>query len=580
MMEHQYSWRNKELREHVSVMDGKLAPTILLKNATYLNVHMKQWLKAHIWVYKDRIIYVGEQLPEFMEGTEVIDCENRYLVPGYIEPHVHPFQLYNPQEFAHHASFTGTTTLVNDNLMWLFLLESKKAFTMMDDFMELPVTMFWWVRFDAQTELQEQRELLTNQSMTEWLQHEAVIQGGELTGWPQILKDDDRLLYWMQEAKRLKMPIEGHFPGASENTLVKMELLGASADHEAMTGQEVLDRLRLGYQVGLRHSSLRPDLPKILQEIKAAGIECYDQFTINTDGSTPSFYKNGVINECIRIAIEEGVPLVEAYMMGSYNAARHLRFDDRFGSIAPGRVAHINILQEKDNPDPVSVLAKGQWIKKDGIKVSWDDKMNWESYGIGKLQLDWDIEQSDLQFSLPIGLEMMNDVIMKPYAVQIDPTLNEIQHAYEEAFLMLLDRNGKWRINTIVRGFTNELGGLASSFSNTGDIISIGKDKEDMLLAFARMKELGGGIVLAHHGEIIFELPLPLAGIMYDGKMEELMEKEQELKALLKEYGFAFRDPVYTLLFMSSTHLPFVRITPRGIVDVKKREVLFPAIMR
>lgn len=580
MMEHQYSWRNKELREHVSVIDGKIAPTILLKNATYLNVHLKKWLKANIWIYKDRIVYVGDQLPVFTKGTEIVDCDSRHVVPGYIEPHVHPFQLYNPYEFASYAALSGTTTLVNDNLMWLFLLNKKKAFTLMNDFMNLPVTMFWWMRFDAQTELQEDKELLSNENMAEWLRHEAVIQGGELTGWPQILKDDDRLLYWMQEAKRNKLQIEGHFPGASESTLVKMELLGVSADHESMTGKEVIDRLRLGYQVGLRHSSIRPDLPKILREIREAGIDCYDQFTVNTDGSTPSFYKKGVIDECIRIAIEEGVPLIDAYMIGSYNAARHLRLDDRFGSVAPGRVANINILQAMDNPTPVSVLAKGEWMKKDGEKVNQNSSIKWKKYGIEKLEIDWEVSYKDMQFSLPIGLEMANDVIMKPYAVQIDPALNEIQHSFDEAFLMLLDRDGHWRTNTIVKGFTNELGGLSSSFSNTGDIVLIGKDKEDMILAFKRMKELGGGIVLVQNGEVIYELSLSLSGIMYDGEMEDLMKKEEELTDILKSFGFSFQDPVYTLLFMSSTHLPFVRITPRGIVDVKEREVLFPAIMR
>lgn len=580
MNEHLYRWRNKERREHVSVIEGTIAPTILLKNATYLNVHMRQWLKGHIWVYQDRIVYVGDQLPAESEETEVVECEGHYLVPGYIEPHVHPFQLYNPHQFASYASLSGTTTLICDNLMWLFLLQQKKAFTLLDDFSKLPVSMYWWTRFDSQTELQDPQELFTNENMLDWIRHEAVMQGGELTGWPQVMKDDDRILYWMQEAKRHKMPIEGHFPGASERTLVKMELLGADADHESMTGKEAIDRLRLGYQVGLRYSSIRPDLPKLLREIREAGVEHYGQFTMNTDGSTPSFYEKGVMNQCIRIAIDEGVPLVDAYMMASYNSAKHLRLEDRLGSIAPGRVAHINILQAKEEPDPVSVLAKGQWMKRNGKKVDQTDEMEWEKYGIDKLQLDWSIDHSDLQFSLPIGVEMSNDVIMRPYAIRIDATVDEIQHNFEEAFLMLVDRFGEWRVNTIIKGFTNELGGLASSFSNTGDIILIGKDKEDILLAFNRMKEIGGGIVLVQNGEVIFELPLSLAGMMYDGPMEELMEKEKQLKEKLKALGFSFYDPVYTLLFLSSTHLPFIRITPRGLVDVKRKEVLFPAIMR
>lgn len=116
MNEHLYRWRNRQLREHVSVIDGELAPTKLLKQATYLNVFLKKWMTANIWIYEDRIVYVGEDLPDQISPkTEVIDCRGQYLVPGYIEPHSHPFQLYNPHSLAEYALKTGTTTLVNDN---------------------------------------------------------------------------------------------------------------------------------------------------------------------------------------------------------------------------------------------------------------------------------------------------------------------------------------------------------------------------------------------------------------------------------------------------------------------------------
>ncbi|MCT2536807.1 amidohydrolase family protein [Aquibacillus koreensis] len=580
MDEHLYRWRNRELREHVSVIDNKFSPTLLLKNATYLNVSLKQWIKAHIWIYKDRIVYVGDQLPDKVTNTEVIDCSGNFIVPGYIEPHAHPFQLYNPHQLAKYASQTGTTTLMNDNLLWLYLTTQKKAFTLIGEFMKLPVSMYWWARFDSQTLLQDEQEYFNNGNILAWLQHEAVVQGGELTCWPQVLKDDDRILYWMQETRRLGKPIEGHFPGASEKTLVKMKLLGASADHEAMTGKEVFDRIRLGYQVSLRYSSIRPDLPTILSELKELGVKNYDSMTMTTDGSTPAFYENGMMDRCIEIAIEAGVPIEDAYMMASYNAARHFNMGERLGAIAPGRVAHINILDAKEHPTPISVIAKGKWMKRDGVPVDNMGDIRWMENGITPLELDWKLEESDLQFSMPIGMEMVNDVIIRAYPVSIDANVDKIEGNNDESFLMLIDRHGKWRVNTIIKGFTSELGGLVSSYSTTGDIVLIGKSKADLMLAFNRMKELGGGIVLANDGKIIFELPLQLSGMMYAGDMATLMEKDKELKEKLKAFGYKYNDPPYNLLFLSSMHLPFIRITPQGIVDVKKKEVLFPAIMR
>src|SRR5690625_7864049 len=82
-------------------------------------MYTKQWLKANIWIFNDRIVYVGDQLPEELSSIEVVDCTGQYLVPGYIEPHAHPFQMYNPEILANHAATYGTTTLINDNMLWL-----------------------------------------------------------------------------------------------------------------------------------------------------------------------------------------------------------------------------------------------------------------------------------------------------------------------------------------------------------------------------------------------------------------------------------------------------------------------------
>lgn len=365
MVESKYRWRNRELREQVEVLDGKRSPTILLKNATYLNAIFKKWLQANIWIYNDRIVYVGEKLPDKVDQTcEVVDCKNSLLVPGYIEPHAHPFQLYNPVSFAQYASKFGTTVLINDNLQLCLFTNKKKAFSFIDDLKSLPTTLYWWGRLDSQTEIIDEEVVFSNASVKKWLEHESVIQAGELTGWPKLLEGDDLKLYWIQEAKRLNKKVEGHFPGASEKTLAKLKLLGADSDHESINGKEVMRRLLQGYMVGLRHSSIRPDLPQILEELKEENIPNYSQLMLTTDGSTPSFYENGVMDHLIKICIEHGIPAIEAYLMTTLNPAKYFNLEHLHGQIATGRVADINFIASEDNPTPVSVLAKGKWVKE------------------------------------------------------------------------------------------------------------------------------------------------------------------------------------------------------------------------
>ncbi|MBD8069648.1 adenine deaminase C-terminal domain-containing protein [Bacillus sp. PS06] len=580
MLDQRYRWKNKKIREHVSVIDGKLAPTLLLKNAMYLNQILKKWIKAHIWIFEDRIIYVGDKLPENTKNCEIVDCSKYFLVPGYIEPHVHPSQLYNPHSFAQYASQSGTTTLINDNLAFALHLDKKKAFSFMSELRNLPVSMYWWCRFDPQTEIKDEETIFSHANIKSWLEHDAVLQGGELTGWPKLLDGDDLMLHWIQETKRMRKQIEGHFPGASEKTLAKLMLLGADCDHESMTGEDVLKRLLQGYTTSLRYSSIRPDLPTILDEIHELGVDQYDKMFFTTDGSPPSFYEEGIIDRLIKIAIDKGVPIVDAYNMASINIAKYYNIEYLHGNIATGRVANINFLKAIDEPTPVSVLAKGRWVKKEQQIVDSCPMINWQKHDITALKLDWDLSIDDLQFSMPFGMEMVNAVIMKPYSVTKDASSHRLATNHDESFLMLIDQKGNWRVNTIIKGFAHKVSGLASSYSSTGDIIVIGKDKSDMLLAFKRMKELGGGIVLAEDNQVIHEIPLPLLGHMSNKPIEELVIEEKQFTTLLRDRGYRFNDPIYTLLFLSSTHLPYIRITPKGIYDVMNKMVLFPSIMR
>lgn len=571
-------WRNTEIRKQLKIVSKELSPDLVLTNATYLHGIFKKWMNGNIWIDGDRIVYAGQDMPKIDDSTEVVDVSGKWIVPGYIEPHVHPYQLYNPQQFADYAAQGGTTGFISDNLPLFLALENEKAFTLLDRMAELPFTFYWWTRFDSQTELVGEDQKFTSKAVGEWLERPDVILGGELTGWPKLLAGDDQMLYWIQKAKISLKKIEGHFPGASEKTLARMKLLGADGDHEAMTVDEVEMRLLHGYGVTLRHSSIRPDLPQLLSGIVERELNVFDKLMMTTDGSTPVFHKDGVMDMCIQIALDAGVPAIDAYMMASYNVARYYNLTSLHGLIATGRYANLNILDSIDNPVPSGVISKGVWLKREGQKVRSLDDVDWSV--LPELDLDFELTDDDFQFSMPFGVDMVNDVITKPYSVSVDTNVERLSKEHGESFLMLIDRNGKWRVNTLIKGFATEVDGFASSYTNTGDIVLIGKSRKDMWKAFERVKDLKGGIVLIEGGETVSELPLPIGGIMSDLPMETLMEQETELKKALKERGYEHGDAVYTLLFLMATHLPYVRITQKGIYDVMNKTILFPAFMR
>ena len=357
-----------------------------------------------------------------------------------------------------------------------------------------------------------------------------------------------------------------------------MRLLGTDGDHEAMTVEEVESRLLHGYAVTLRHSSIRPDLPHLLKDIVDKGLDVFDHLMMTTDGSTPSFYSDGVMDKCIRMAIEAGVPPIDAYLMASYNVARYYDMADLHGVLATGRYATFNVLDDELDPVPTDVLSKGVWLKRAGESTEPLGTIDWSM--VGQFSPAFSLDESDFVFNDSVGVEMVNDVITKPYDVTVDMSVNNLAEDHDESFLMLIDRNGKWRVNTIIKGFATSLQGFATSYSNTGDIILIGKDKSEMLNAFNEVKRIGGGMVLSENEGIVTTLPLPIGGGLSAEPLKILIPQELEIKAALKERGYHHVDAVYTLLFLQSTHLPYVRITQMGMYDVLNNKVLIPVTER
>ena len=140
----------------------------------------------------------------------------------------------------------------------------------------------------------------------------------------------------------------------------------------------------------------------------------------------------------------------------------------------------------------------------------------------------------------------------------------------------LLDRKGEWISRALVSGFADNLEGLASTYNTTTHLLALGRKPEAMARAAQRVEELGGGIVLTHDGSIVYELPLPVAGMMAEGCFSETVLENQHLSYAMAEAGYKHHDILYTLLFLTCDFLPTLRLTPLGLLDVKSSEVLIP----
>lgn len=561
------------------------APASLwIKGASVLNVYTKEWQEHHVVVAGERIAYVGEKEPLVDDQTVMMEAAGQYLVPGYIEPHAHPFQWYNPYTLADFALQTGTTGMVSDTLMLMHLPFSQTA-AIMDSLAAHPVKQFFWGRLDPQTG--KAHPSFTKENLARMLEHPRVIQGGELTNWGGVLQEDETLLFGLKHTRDLGKRMEGHHPGASYETLNIAAAAGVTACHEAIHAADLLSRIRLGMYAILRHSSIRPDLPELVKGWLELGVPWSSRMMLTSDGSTPPMHRDGFMDSTIRVAIEAGMPPEEAYVMATLNPAVYYGLDAEIGGIAPGRIADMLLLTAKDRPTPSIVIANGQQVAEKGTLLVPTVKPQWEEASLRltdplkkQAHPDWFRLRPDEDGKAPV-LQMLNAVItrlsLEDMPVDQDGYVS-LQHDPQLALIAIIDATEGNRTMAVLHGFGEHLEGLASTYSASGDWIVIGRDPQAMAQALERIREIKGGVVLIDEGKIICECPLPLAGKFASAPMEEVISMGENLVNQLRSKGHAHLDPIYSTLFFTATHLPYARLTATGIVDVKSGQIVVPAL--
>ncbi|WP_139492218.1 adenine deaminase C-terminal domain-containing protein [Brevibacillus dissolubilis] len=552
--------------------------TVWIKGGTVLDVYTKSWKQANVVISGERIAYVGETEPLTDESTQIIDASGQYLVPGYIEPHAHPMQWYSLGTLSDYALQCGTTMMVTDTMQIVDMLEQKDFIEWMERHMIHPVKNLFWARLDPQTVSEQMRSGYTKERFETLLNHPLVIQSGELTDWSGILAERDEMMYGLRRSLELGKRIEGHHPGASPDTLNMAAAIGVGACHESIKAEEVLHRLSLGMYATLRHSSIRPDLPTLVKGLMELGVPWSSRMMLTSDGSTPPMMRHGFMDYTIRVAIEAGMPPIEAYVMATLNPAVYYHLDQELGGIAPGRIADILFLSQPDNPTPVRVIANGQLWAENGQLITQPPKLGREVYPAvplpdirEQIQADWfRIPATDTEYPV---MDMLNAVITKevrlPLPADAEGFISLTEHP-ELALIALIDRQGTKLTHGIVRGFGNEIEAIATTYHASDEYLMIGRNPESMAQALQRVITIGGGVVMLEQGQSVFEMPLPIIGKVTDAPMEEVISQAERFEAIMRDKGYSHLDPIYSLLFFTATHLPFLRITIDGLYDVKK----------
>ncbi len=498
-------------------------------------------------------------------ARQVIDVSGQTIVPGYIEPHGH-ILLANPVEFAGALLRHGTTTAVMDALPLMLLARPDRLPDLLEHLAGLPMKFRWLIRLHPQSFADTGDRFALPALRALWRKPWAAAVG-EVTRWFDVLQGDPDLVAKIRAAREDGKPVEGHAAGASYERLTALANAGFTSCHEAVTAQEVRDRLRAGLVAMLRHSSIRPDLPELLGAATHEDIVA-GRLMLTADGPTPAFIgESGYLDHLLEVATGTGLPSMDALRMVTLNPARYYRMTD-VGEIAVGMRADVNVLSGLDHPMPSIVIAGGKIVARDGAleaslpSPAWRDVF--EPTGIPTLPPAIFAAPPD-----PVpGIRMVNDVITEPVPAA------EVPAGALQA--VLVDRHGRWITRARVIGLAGRLGGLATTITSGFDVAVLGQHPADMAAAFARMAGMGGGLVVVEGGREVFSLPLEL-GAFSLRPWAEVVDANRRFNALMHKRGYRFADPIFSLLFLTFDSLPWIRLTGRGVWDVRNRRVLTPS---
>jgi adenine deaminase len=541
---------------------------LAITGGTVADVYTGTWIEANVEIAGGRIAYVGPRAPS--HGVETIDAAGKVVVPGYIEPHTHPWCLYSPASLLEIAVPDGTTTLVYDNLFFFLAHGVEGLRAIVDQMAAAPAHVRWVARLAPQSAYEDEAQTFATEVVAPLLSWPEVVASGEITNWMAVARGEPRLAAGIAAAKAARRRVEGHNAGASYDRLAQLSAAGISADHEAITGAEALSRLRLGMWTMLRQSSLRPDLEAMLREL-APVIDASRRLMLTTDGAVPSFYaERGVIGGALRVAVEAGVAPMRALQMATIDPATFLGMDEEVGGVAPGRRATLLVLPEIGEWRPELVLVDGRVVAENGRLTAPTPRVDWAAlrgYPLAAPETFADPALfAPLTGDVPVARYESAVINRRSDQVIGDALPGGHVHA------ALVARDGAWITKGVIAGLFGDVAGFATTATTSLELLVLGRDPAAMARAAARVAELGGGF--AFDGG--WSAALEIDGLIAAGGFDDALRVERQLSAHMRAAGYPFHDPLYSLLFASGDFLPELRLTPRGVLEVKTRALLAP----
>jgi adenine deaminase len=555
-----------DLGRRLAVARGDEPADLVVRGGRVLCVFTREWLDVDVAICDGVVAGLGGY-----EGTETIDASGRYVVPGFVDAHVHiESSKLLPDEFARLILPLGTTAVVADPHEIANVLGTDGVHWLLDASAGLPLDIYFMASSCVPASVYESpRRELTAGDLEGLLRRRRVIGLAEMMNFPGVVSGDERELAKLALATH----IDGHAPGVHGRDLQAYAAAGIRSDHEAFTVEEGRERLRAGMWLLIREASAARNLKALLPLVHDYGPH---RIAFCTDDREPEHIADdGHINSMVRDAVSFGIAPEDALVMASHNGAVYHRLD-QLGAVAPGYQADLLVLPNLEDFVPELVLKRGaaaaaipsptvpDWVRHT-VRIG--------ALGPELFRIAWDGGRARVIGLVPgqIVTDSLEDELTQQGGEAVaDPERDLAKIAIVERHL------GTGRIGLgFVRGFGLQRGALASTVAHDAhNVVVVGMNDTAMAFAVRRLANMGGGIAVVDGATVLADLPLPVAGLLSDAPLAEVVERSHAIVAAAAELGCTIESPFQTMAFLALSVIPSLKITDRGLVDVDRFELV------
>ncbi|MCB0880538.1 MAG: adenine deaminase, partial [Thermoleophilia bacterium] len=559
-----------------AVARGDEPADVALVGGRVLAVHTREWLDADVLVAEGRVASVVERSSELVhDAREIVDVRGQFVVPGYIDAHVHveSSKLTIPG-FAEAIVPRGTTTVVTEPHEVGNVLGVDGTTWFMDSAEGLPLDCWFMVPSCVPaSSFESAGAAIDVAGMERLLEHPRALGVGELMNFPAIVAGEPGELDKRRATGATHA--DGHAPGLRGRQLDAYVAARIRSDHESTTPEEALDKRRRGMWVLLREASNAHDLANLLPMVREHGIEFC---ALCTDDREPDdLLREGHIDHLLRVCVAGGVDPVDALVMATLHPALAHGLRDH-GALVPGARADVNVLGDLESFVPLQVWSAGRLVARDGelvepVRGTSPDSVT-DTVRIAPLDersfvvaASADAPTAAVRVVGGRDGQLLTDLLVRELPVVDGQVVADPEQ--DVAKLAVVERHrASGRIGTgFVHGFGLRGGAFASTVAHDAhNCVVVGVDDESMRACVERLAEIGGGIVVARGGEVLDELALPVAGIMTDAPPQQVAAKLDDLHALLREVGVTPAAPFMMLSFLALSVIPSLKLTDHGYV--------------